>query len=240
MWIKNNVVPKKDADNLKRQMRQIKLWHNHTNAEEGIAQAIRTNPGMLTEKLPGIFSNTLVAEYFINKGNENINKAIIDAAPEILNKYYSDFGQEYEQEDFGGLSQKKHNIGYLIAIKNTQLITYMLEKNAELAEDNNFIKFAIEFGSEGTIKYIIENFTSKIFEIDTQSNRLFANQIIDITESMNIVSSIENKLKIFMDRLPADSDIGQQFNRLEKQISKFKREYLKRFEKNEMNKKPEL
>ena len=33
MEIKNKVIPQKDIDNLKKQMRQIKLWHDRTNAE---------------------------------------------------------------------------------------------------------------------------------------------------------------------------------------------------------------
>lgn len=231
MEIKNKIIPQKDIDNLKKQMRQIKLWHDRTNAEEGIVQAIHANPGMLTEKVHGIFDNILVVKYFIDKGNEKINKAIIDAASEILNKYYSDFGQEYGYDNFGGLSQKKHSIGYSIAIKNTSLITYMLEKNADLAEDNDFIKTAIEFGSDETIKYLIDNFTPKIFAIDEESNRLFASLILNITESIGIVSSIENKLKIIMEELPTDSNNRNYFNRLNKEISKFKTDYFKKFEK---------
>lgn len=228
MEIGRKIRRKRDNNTLKQRIKQIKLWRSRTSAENGIAQAIRANPGILTEKADGALGDTLIAEYFIKKGNEKINRAIIDAAPEMLNMYYSDFGQEYEWSEQGGLSQKKRTIGCSIAIENASLITRMLEKNNNLADDRNFIRYAIEFGSEDARKYLIDNFASKVFAVDERTRGLFASQIVNVTESMDVAMAIESKLKSFKDGLPADANSMRHFIRLEKLISKFKKGYLKK------------
>lgn len=162
-----------------------------------IISAIKENPGILTQKAHGLFTNTLFAHYIIEQGNEKIARGVIDADPKLLTKSYKDFiNNIYENTTASPLSEyQRYSTAYIIAIKDRALIPYILEKNKEVIKDANFLRHAVTFGLDDTKNYLIDNFIQDICTVDPTDGEPFAHKLIRSACSKNIIKHLEQKIR---------------------------------------------
>ena len=192
-----------------------------------IISKIKENPNILTEKIKYLFTNILFADYLIEKGNEDIVKTIIDTKPYLLNRSYCDFANNlYEGNTASPFSEyQKYITAHIIAMKNKNFIPYMLEKNKDVVENRDFLRYVIEFGSDDVRKYLIDNFLDLICKRDNLLEETFAHQIVKYANSDEIITHLENTVKDRHPEIIEEKD--RYFRPLEGYIKNFLRNKIK-------------
>ncbi len=228
-------IEKIETKNSNNNLKEKIIWWRE-GGERNIAEEIYRNPEIITERMhtnKGIF----VVESLIKIKSEIIVKSIIDLRPEILNLSYADLEDINKNKDTKIDEEpvyKKHIIAYNIAIEFPSLIVSMLEKNKDIVENDDFVRYAIEFGSDEIKKYLIDNFTCAIFDIDWDYGKLFAQEILENTDSLDVINNLEEKLKssgyVWMFNFE-----DKNFISLKEHIKNFKTKFLRKDNVNNRN-----